>query len=60
MIKPSNALSFGVIINGFVDSNALLVNANGDAPPPEYENGTTLGHKSRISDACIPSTMEDL
>ena len=45
-----------MIINGFVDSKDLAQNENGETPPPEYANGDTLGLKSRISDACIPST----
>ena len=51
-----SVLSFGVTINGFVDSKALALNENGDTPPPVYTNGDTLGLKSRISDAAIPFT----
>ena len=48
-------LSSGVITNSFVDSNSLLVKANGDFPLPG-ENSLTLGLKSRISVTLIPST----
>ena len=52
--RPNNELSLGVIMNGLLCSNVLAPNENGETSP-EGVNLFTLGLKSRISDAGIPS-----
>ena len=54
--RPNNELSLGVIMNGLLCSNVLAPNENGDTSP-EGVNLFTLGLKSRISDAGIPSII---